>query len=339
MTNGQKLWDRKVAVMAVPDKVPLTPDGALDMTAILDAIAAALPPADAAIGWTEDEARAVLDERGIPTRQRMRLRVSAYEKLRVALERGWCSPAEDAAQPPAPADEVDIAAEREKHDRGDMFDYTVTTSRYLRALDELERTREQRDAARRAADEAEATAQMRRGQLLSARTRAEQAERERDGAQNARDLWRDNCEHARNERDEARRFGEDAARRYNALLEQGPTLTCAFCGYEYASGTPASRHEALTEHVMECEKHPLRARAEQAEAKLAALEHPDTCEYCGGDAAAERTRTEALARDVLRYAYGMHPDGQDLAAVVESHFADDPAARARVLGESENTDD
>jgi hypothetical protein len=72
------------------------------------------------------------------------------------------------------------------------------------------------------------------------------------------------------ERDAARAFGEDAAARYNALIARGPVLTCAFCSWEYAAGTPASGHAALTEHVMECEKHPLRASLAEAEAAIRA---------------------------------------------------------------------
>lgn len=70
------------------------------------------------------------------------------------------------------------------------------------------------------------------------------------------------------ERDEARKFGEEAAKRYNDLIARGPVLTCAFCSWEYAAETPASGHPALTAHVMECEKHPLRARLADVEAML-----------------------------------------------------------------------
>jgi hypothetical protein len=36
-------------------------------------------------------------------------------------------------------------------------------------------------------------------------------------------------------------------------------LTCAFCGEQYESGTPASKHERLTAHVMICPEHPMRS--------------------------------------------------------------------------------
>ena len=65
------------------------------------------------------------------------------------------------------------------------------------------------------------------------------------------------------ERDEARHFGEEAARKYNELLEDQRILRCAFCDAEYPPGTPATQHEALTEHVKVCEKHPLRAQRDE----------------------------------------------------------------------------
>ena len=78
---------------------------------------------------------------------------------------------------------------------------------------------------------------------------------------------RDRAEKAEADRDEARRFGEDAAAKYNSLISSGPTLTCAFCGEAFPPGTPASQHEALTSHVGKCEKHPMR----KAEARVAVL--------------------------------------------------------------------
>lgn len=37
-------------------------------------------------------------------------------------------------------------------------------------------------------------------------------------------------------------------------------LTCVYCGHEYPSGTPSSGEgvAVLTEHIKQCEKHPLR---------------------------------------------------------------------------------
>ena len=48
--------------------------------------------------------------------------------------------------------------------------------------------------------------------------------------------------------------------RLRSQLLAGPdkVLRCAFCGHEYASGTPATKHELLTSHVRQCPEHPLR---------------------------------------------------------------------------------
>ena len=35
-------------------------------------------------------------------------------------------------------------------------------------------------------------------------------------------------------------------------------LTCVYCGHEYPQGTPSSGAEVLTEHIRQCEKHPMR---------------------------------------------------------------------------------
>lgn len=60
------------------------------------------------------------------------------------------------------------------------------------------------------------------------------------------------------ERDEARAFGDEAARKYNTFLVEGRVLRCAFCGEAYPPGTPPTQHETLTAHVMVCAQHPLR---------------------------------------------------------------------------------
>lgn len=73
------------------------------------------------------------------------------------------------------------------------------------------------------------------------------------------------------ERDEARRFGEEAAARYNELLAtcaENTAVTCAFCGVVYPPGTPRHGDGQLADHIRTCEQHPLRA----AEARVAALE-------------------------------------------------------------------
>ena len=78
------------------------------------------------------------------------------------------------------------------------------------------------------------------------------------------------------ERDEARAFGETAAKAHNELLAS-LTLTCAFCGQEYPPGTPPTQHGALAAHVRVCSEHPMREveRAlAAAQAECAALRVP-----------------------------------------------------------------
>src|SRR5436190_18717944 len=63
------------------------------------------------------------------------------------------------------------------------------------------------------------------------------------------------------ERDEARRFGEEAAEKYNQTLTDPAferVLRCAFCAAEYPPATPPTQDEALTAHVKVCAKHPMR---------------------------------------------------------------------------------
>ena len=36
-------------------------------------------------------------------------------------------------------------------------------------------------------------------------------------------------------------------------------LTCVYCGHEYPQGSPTWGHKVLTDHIAECEKHPMRA--------------------------------------------------------------------------------
>lgn len=61
------------------------------------------------------------------------------------------------------------------------------------------------------------------------------------------------------ERDEARAFGEKAAKAHNDLLADQRILRCAFCDAKYPPDTPPTQHEALTAHVAVCPKHPMRA--------------------------------------------------------------------------------
>lgn len=35
-------------------------------------------------------------------------------------------------------------------------------------------------------------------------------------------------------------------------------LTCVYCGHEYPEGTPSSQSQILTDHIAQCEKHPMK---------------------------------------------------------------------------------
>lgn len=56
---------------------------------------------------------------------------------------------------------------------------------------------------------------------------------------------------------EARTFAESAAKKYNDLLASN-RVTCVYCGHQYDEGTPESNSAALTEHIAQCEAHPMR---------------------------------------------------------------------------------
>lgn len=51
------------------------------------------------------------------------------------------------------------------------------------------------------------------------------------------------------------------------MHNESQILTCAFCGQAYPPGTPSANDAALREHVMVCEKHPLRTEAERLRAE------------------------------------------------------------------------
>jgi hypothetical protein len=59
------------------------------------------------------------------------------------------------------------------------------------------------------------------------------------------------------ERNQARSFAEDAAKKYNDLLASN-RVTCVYCGHQYADGTPEAKSAALTAHIAQCEAHPMR---------------------------------------------------------------------------------
>ncbi len=52
-------------------------------------------------------------------------------------------------------------------------------------------------------------------------------------------------------------------------------LRCAFCDHEYPPGTPPTQHEALTAHVRECRKHPLRMELDRLRADLREIRDED----------------------------------------------------------------
>lgn len=50
-------------------------------------------------------------------------------------------------------------------------------------------------------------------------------------------------------------------------MSEDTILTCAYCMHQYPDGTPAAKHELLTEHIKICDKHPMR----EAELKIEQL--------------------------------------------------------------------
>lgn len=48
-------------------------------------------------------------------------------------------------------------------------------------------------------------------------------------------------------------------------------LTCVYCGHEYPQDTPAWGNQVLTDHIAQCEKHPMRAVVEERDRLRAAL--------------------------------------------------------------------
>ena len=55
------------------------------------------------------------------------------------------------------------------------------------------------------------------------------------------------------------------------LQNETQVLTCVYCGKAYEPGTPRSNHEALTEHILQCEKHPVFQLKTQFTAAMEAL--------------------------------------------------------------------
>lgn len=69
------------------------------------------------------------------------------------------------------------------------------------------------------------------------------------------------------------------------------TVTCVYCGHEYPDGTPASKHELLTEHIKICEKHPMR----EAEGKIKVLRNA-VAGLVGADSPKELDQMEIVIR-------------------------------------------
>ena len=53
---------------------------------------------------------------------------------------------------------------------------------------------------------------------------------------------------------------------YAKMLSKGRRVTCVYCGHQYPDGTPESQNAALTAHIKDCPKHPLRAARVEADA-------------------------------------------------------------------------
>lgn len=55
------------------------------------------------------------------------------------------------------------------------------------------------------------------------------------------------------------------------MAEDKRILTCVYCGMEYPQDTPAWGSSVLTDHIMVCEKHPLRDAEEKIRKLTGAL--------------------------------------------------------------------
>ncbi len=67
----------------------------------------------------------------------------------------------------------------------------------------------------------------------------------------------------------------EAAIRLMEAMDWIRVVTCAFCGAAYPNGTPETKHERLTQHIMECPEHPIRkvkANLDAAETRMQELE-------------------------------------------------------------------
>lgn len=120
------------------------------------------------------------------------------------------------------------------------------------------------------------------------------------------------------ERDEARRFGEHAAKQYNELLAESRLLWCAFCGEPFPADVPQSEHPALVAHMRACEKHPLR-KAEAEVTRLTQLLEDVSEPDRSGDRIVEHLRYQIPqdlldAADVLAFQWESAPESLKRAA-------------------------
>lgn len=133
--------------------------------------------------------------------------------------------------------------------------------------------------------------------------------------------WRRTAECITTERDDARRFGEGAAAKYNALINGARVIHCAFCDEEYPEGTPATQHEALTAHVKVCPAHPMR----EVERELDELR----AQHSG-----RRSRT-ADAVERLRATFELRPDCNTIGDAVEDACAQFDRVKAAAMNRVE----
>jgi len=87
-------------------------------------------------------------------------------------------------------------------------------------------------------------------------------------------------------------------------MSDSTVLTCVYCGHQYPDGTPAAKHQLLSDHIKVCEKHPLREaeiKIEKLKSALAGLIGVETKE--GLD------RMEAMVRSIPS------PDADKVAAI------------------------
>lgn len=70
-------------------------------------------------------------------------------------------------------------------------------------------------------------------------------------------------------------------------------LTCVYCGHEYPQDTPAHGDKVLTDHITQCEKHPMRAVVSQRDLLRKAL-----VGLVGADDPAELRNMELIMRSL-----------------------------------------